>query len=136
MLRACFRSAGQHGVNVRETPTDHSGTRDADEVLDRQLLAACGRSDARPLEHCRRLCRRAAQHLRERLPEHLAPLLERGIHDREGAAPLLVAPPHLGVALEPDQHAVDVRHRPEDRRDTVPASRQGPYQAAFTLGAP
>ena len=59
MFRSC---TWQHDVNVRETPTDHSGAGDADEVLDRQLLAARGRRDTGPLQDSGCLGRRAAQH--------------------------------------------------------------------------
>ena len=77
----------------------------------------------------------SAEHTRERLAQHLAALLERGVDEGEGRPPLGLGA-GLGRALEADEHRVDVRHRPEHLRETWPAVRQRPYQAAFTLGAP
>ena len=72
-----------------------------------------------------------------RLPQHLAALLERGIHDLERAH---AAPPRCPRGSASRVNATSTLSTfgtgQNTCRDTVPASRHGPYQAAFTLGAP
>ena len=109
-------------MNDDETSPDRqvaSGDgRDPLEVVDRELFAARGRAHTGLLQDGRGGRRRAAEHVRQGLPQHLAALPEGRIHDREGAQAL-----PFGTGQK-------------TWRDTVPASRHGPYQAALALGAP
>ena len=81
MLQACFVNTARPARE--QCPNVTSGRPgDPEEVLDAQLLAACGRCDPRALEDLR--CRRrgpAEGAPRDRLPQHLAALLEGGVDD-------------------------------------------------------
>ena len=99
-----------------------------------ELLAARRRREPGRLEGggCRG---RVAEDRRERLPQHLAALLERRIDEGEGARRSVFVAGLRVVPLE--------RRRAPSRRSgtgqntcrlTLPAVRQAPYQAAFTLG--
>ena len=55
----------------------------------------------------------SAEHLGERLPQHLAPLTEGGVDEREGVDPLRLGAGQLAARSNADQDRVDVRHRPE-----------------------
>src|SRR6478735_5626721 len=119
MLQACF-------VNTRRTsrercnPASLERARDAHEILDGELLAAGGGRDTGALEDVG--CRGGPPALRflswskdggKCLPEHLATLLERGIHDLECPQALRLRTSLLLVALERHEHAVDVGDGPE-----------------------
>src|SRR5690349_11401711 len=92
-------------ASARRWDAAGSGARDADEVLDREFLAACGRGHPGALEDLARRGGRTAEHVRQGLAEHLAPLLERRVDDREGAQALLFRAAGLGIPFEADEHA-------------------------------
>ena len=111
--------------------------------VDRQLLAPGGRRDAGPLQ--RLGCgRRAAGPPGQGRAQHLAPLGERGVDDREHGRPVGAAAGG-SRAGEGDQPRVDVGHRPEDagrhppgragRARTRPASRSVPRRPWTRVGA-
>ena len=77
----------------------------------------------------------AAEHRRQRLPQHLAPLLERGVHDARTCAAARPRSPRGSASRSNATSTLSTFGTGQNTwRDTVPASRHGPYQAALTLG--
>src|SRR5690606_31645360 len=79
---------------------------DALEVVDAELLAAGGGRDPGPLQDLGCRGRGAAEEPAQSLPQHLAPLLERGVDEGERAPALDVVAAGSGGALEGDEHGV------------------------------